>query len=171
MYDYPLITKYSEWKNSFRTKWFQPMLGKLFKVCFISFIVLVIVGAFIDGTGTSFSTSTTSTKTYPVNSESYQQVNSAVGCESKFSDDKKDDIFASAYKNHWMTWTGEVLLAEADEASLNIDRVGTQDLQVDFKDSNAGYDLIIGDTITVKFLMKRIGGCFLPFSGDDAIIL
>ena len=70
-----------------------------------------------------------------------------------------------------MTWTGEVLLAEADEASLNIDRVGTQDLQVDFKDSNAGYDLIIGDTITVKFLMKRIGGCFLPFSGDDAIIL
>lgn len=65
------------------------MLGKLFKVCFISFIVLVIIGAFIDDTGTSFSTSTTSTKTYPDNSKSYQQVNSAVGCESKFSDDKK----------------------------------------------------------------------------------
>ena len=147
------------------------MLSKIFKFYFISFFVLAIVGAFIDDKGTSFSISSTTTKTYPVSSATYQQLNCALGCDSKFSDDKKDDIFASDYKNHWMTWTGEIVLAEADEASLNLDGAGIQDLKVYFNSPNAGYNLIIGDTITVKFLMKSSGGCFLSFSGDDAVIL
>lgn len=107
---------------------------------------------------------------YPSSSVSYQKLDSEVGCDSKYSDDKKDDIFKSSYRNHWMTWRGEVVLAEADEASLNIDGKGTQDLAVDFADKRAGYDLTKGDFITVRFVMKRAGGCFLPFSGDFASI-
>ena len=75
---------------------------------------------------------------YPESSATYGQVNAEVGCDSKASDDKKDDLFSSKYRDHWMTWTGEVVLAEADEASLNIDRVGTQDLQIDFANPKAG---------------------------------
>lgn len=108
---------------------------------------------------------------YPVNNDSYAAVNSAVGCDSKYSDDKKEDIFRSNYKNHWFTWKGVVVLAESDEASLNIDGFGTQDLQVDFADPKAGYNLTKDSVITVKFLMKSAGGCFLPFSGDKAVIL
>ncbi len=63
------------------------------------------------------------------------------------------------------------MLAEADEASLNIDGKGTQDLQVDFADKRAGYNLTKGDFITVKFVMKTTGGCFLPFSGEYASIV
>ena len=107
---------------------------------------------------------------YPSSNVSYQELNSEVGCGSKYSDDKKDDIFNSRYKNHWMTWRGEVFLAEADEASLNIDGKGTQDLAVDFADEKAGYNLIKGNVITVRFVMKYAGGCFLPFSGDFATI-
>lgn len=107
---------------------------------------------------------------YPESSATYAQVNGEVGCDSKFSDDKKDDLFRSKYRNHWMTWAGEVVLAEADEASLNIDRVGTQDLQVDFANPKAGYDLTKGATISVHFVMKTAGGCFLPFSGTHAEI-
>lgn len=105
---------------------------------------------------------------YPVNHSTYAQVNSEVGCDSKYSDDKKEDIFKSQYQNHWFTWRGVILLAEADDVSLNIDGVGTQDLQVDFANPNAGYDLVKDSTITVKFLMKSAGGCFLPFTGDKA---
>ena len=109
-------------------------------------------------------------KSYSYSSASYEEVDSQVGCNSKYSDDKKDDIFNSKYKNKWMTWRGEVVLAEADEASLNIDGKGTQDLSVDFANKSAGYNLKKGDVISVKFVMKYAGGCFLPFSGDNASI-
>ncbi len=108
---------------------------------------------------------------YPTSSASYEELNAEVGCGSKYSKDKKKDIFRSRYRNHWMTWYGEVVLAEADGASLNIDGFGTQDLSVDFSDKNAGYNLINGDNITVRFVMKRAGGCLLPFSGDFAVIV
>ncbi len=107
---------------------------------------------------------------FPNSSASYEELNAKVGCDSKYSDDKKDDIFKSRYKNHWMTWRGEVVLAEADEVSLNIDGKGTQDLAVDFTNKKAGYNLTKGNVITVRFVMKHAGGCFLPFSGDHATI-
>lgn len=101
----------------------------------------------------------------------YKEVDAEVGCLSKYSDEKKEDIFRSRYYNHWMTWSGEVVLVDADSASLNIDGKGIQDLQVDFANKKAGYDLTKGSYITVNFLMKTSGGCFLPFSGKYAIIV
>ncbi len=98
-------------------------------------------------------------------------MNKEVGCDSKYSDEKKTDIFNSKYKNHWMTWSGEILLLEADNAALNIDGIGIQDLQITFDDKKAGYDLKIGDTIKVKFVMKYGGGCFLAFIGELASIV
>jgi hypothetical protein len=109
--------------------------------------------------------------TFPTSSATYNELNKEVGCDSKYSDEKKTDIFNSKYKNHWMTWSGEILLLEADNAALNIDSVGIQDLQITFDDKKAGYDLKIGDTIKVKFVMKYAGGCFLAFSGELASIV
>lgn len=83
---------------------------------------------------------------------------------------QKDDIFNAKYKNHWMTWKGEIALLESDEVSLNVDGIGTQDLQVDFADKQAGYDLSKGSLLKVRFLMKTAGGCFLPFSGENATV-
>ena len=109
-------------------------------------------------------------KIYSYNGASFEVTDKSVGCDSKYSDDKKRDIFNSDYKDHWMTWKGEVVLASADDVSLNIDGKGTQDLSVDFENKNAGYNLTKGNFITVKFLMKQNGGCFLPFSGNRAVI-
>lgn len=108
---------------------------------------------------------------YPESTATYNQVNAEIGCKSTYSDQKKDDIFNAKYKNHWMTWKGEVVLLESEEASLNVDGVGTQDLKVDFADKQAGYDLSKGSQLKVRFLMKRAGGCFLPFSGQDATVV
>jgi uncharacterized protein YcfL len=108
---------------------------------------------------------------FPESNLSYNDAENEVGGSSKLSDDKKEDIFNSKYKYHWFTWDGVVVLAESDEASINIDDFGTQDLQVDFADKKAGYNLKIGDHIKVRFLMTSLGGSFLPFGGEQAVIV
>lgn len=108
---------------------------------------------------------------YPESTATYAQVNADIGCKSTYSDQKKDDIFKAKYKDHWMTWGGEIVLLESDEASLNVDHVGTQDLKVDFADKTAGYNLSKGSELKVRFLMKSAGGCFLPFSGEKATVV
>lgn len=110
-------------------------------------------------------------KQYPESTATYAQVNAEVGCKSTYSDQKKDDIFNAEYKDRWMTWSGKVVLLESDQVSLNVDGIGTQDLQVDFADKNAGYDLAKGRQLTVRFLMKSAGGCFLPFGGRQATVV
>ncbi|WP_230387827.1 zinc ribbon domain-containing protein [Pseudomonas guariconensis] len=123
----------------------------------------------------SSSSSTYSTapavKQYPESNATYAQVNAEVGCKSTYSDQKKEDIFNAEYKDRWMTWSGEVVLLESDQASLNVDGVGTQDLKVYFADEQAGYNLSKGSHLKVRFLMKSAGGCFLPFSGREATIV
>jgi len=136
------------------------------------FMVLGFIGYINDPSGTDkVAGATKKPQVYPVSKITYEEINAQVGCKSKYSDDKKEDIFKSNYKDHWMTWKGEVALAETDNVSLNIDGFGTQDLQVTFTDTKAGYDLIKDTVVTVKFLMKTSGGCFLPFSGKHAVIL
>ena len=119
----------------------------------------------------STSASSTSAVEYPESTATYNQVNADIGCKSTYSDQKKDDIFNAKYKNHWMTWKGQIALLESDEVSLNVDGIGTQDLQVDFADKQAGYNLSKGSQLKVRFLMKTAGGCFLPFGGQEATVV
>ncbi|WP_165674345.1 hypothetical protein [Metapseudomonas otitidis] len=102
---------------------------------------------------------------------SYAETDSQVGCSSVFSDDKKENLFNANYRNRWMEWKGEITLLEAGEMSLNVDGHGIQDLSVKFEDPSAGYDLKKGSVVTVKFLMIRAGGCFLPFAGERARVV
>ena len=106
--------------------------------------------------------------TYPVNNSPYSKVNNDVGCGSTYSKEKRKDIFDAKYKNHWMKWSGEILIVSSDKVSLNVDNFGTQDLSVFFAKKGAGYNLREGQKITVKFLMKSTGGCYLPFGGTNA---
>lgn len=107
----------------------------------------------------------------PSNSESYDHVSKEVGCESAYIDDKKTDIFNKRYKNHWMTWTGKVIHADAESVSLDMNGKGIHELQVAFADPKAGYDVLIGSTVRVRFVMEGHGGCYLPFSGEYAQIV
>ena len=108
---------------------------------------------------------------YPNSLVTYADLDKEVGCDSKFVDDKKNDIFNSSYANHWMTWKGQVFSAEANEVSLNLDGKGLQDLHVIFADSKGGYDVLKDQIITVKFVMKSAGGCILQFEGTQAVIV
>lgn len=110
-------------------------------------------------------------KQYPASNATFRAVELRTGCDSKYSDEKKADIFNSEYKNHWMTWRGVVVLADSSSASLNLNSIGVQDLTVDFANKNDGYNLENGSTIKVRFLMKKSGGCFLPYYGTNAEIV
>ena len=135
----------------------------------VTWLVIIIAGIFLLSE-LNFSEWFSAKKEYPINSSSYSDTNKEVGCESKYSKDKKKQIFETKYKNHWMKWKGDVALSDKGSASLNMDEVFVQDLSVDFKDNNVGFDLEEGQTIMVRFLMKSIGGCFLPFGGKQAEI-
>ncbi len=110
-------------------------------------------------------------KNYPVSQATYSQVEREVGCMSKFSDDKKEDIFNTQYKNHKMTWRGVVSLVESDEVSLNLDGKGISDINIDFLNSKEGYDLQKDQVITVEFIMHSMGGCFLSFRGKRGKVI
>ena len=99
-------------------------------------IVLGVANLFIPGRSLS---NDSAPSPYFETAARYEDVDASVGCRSTYSDDRKADVFNASYKDHWMTWRGEVVLASADEASLNVDRKGTQDLKVYFADSRAGY--------------------------------
>mgnify|MGYP000082418379 CR=1 FL=1 len=108
--------------------------------------------------------------TYHFSPAQYAELERTVGCDSKYSDDKKDDIFKEKYEKRWMEWSGEVYTAYKEKISMQIDGEGTQDLLVFFADEKSGYDLNEGDRVTVRFVMTYAGGCFLPYTGKHAIL-
>ncbi|MEI6828089.1 MAG: rhodanese-like domain-containing protein [Desulfuromonadales bacterium] len=125
---------------------------------FVSLLILIIV--VIGGCSSEV----------PYSNASFEDLNTEVGCASNSSDYMKEGIFRSRYENHRMIWSGVVVRAQADKVSLNIDGKGTQDLQVNFANSLAGYTLEKGSFITVSFVMKKMGNCSLPFFGEKATI-
>lgn len=135
---------------------------KLAVIIFWGFVGLIAFGWW---SADQSSSRTTSSVSYMANHSTYEEVDRLVGCASTFSDDKKNDIFNERFKDRWLTWSGKIELLEADSVSLNVDGVGLQDLSVTFRDKGAGYDLRKGQIIKVGFVMRRAGGCFLPYSG------
>lgn len=151
----------------------KPKVGpfrKLLIICFWGFIALAGIGLMVGGGNKSGSGAVSNAPQYGYSSASYREVDGQVGCKSKYSDDKKDDLFNELYRNKWMTWKGRVVLLEAGRVSIDLDG-GTQDLSVKFEDPNAGYNLSKGMPLEVQFVMRSAGGCFLPFSGDKGIVL
>lgn len=108
---------------------------------------------------------------YPSSAASFDEVNNQTGCDSKFIEQKKEDIFTSKFKDHWMTWSGKVFHAEPESVSLDMNGKGIHELQAVFADPRAGYDILIGSEVKVKFILRSQGGCLLPFNGEMAEIV
>lgn len=107
---------------------------------------------------------------YPISNANYFQVDAEVGCKSRFSEDKRKAIFKQKYKNHILTWDAVVMVSDSGRVGLNVNHIGIQDLSVKLKNRSSGYSLISGQKVKVRFVMKDMGGCFLAFGGNDAVI-
>jgi hypothetical protein len=94
--------------------------------------------------------------------EDFLQMLSETGCKSRFSDDKKADLFDAKYKGKQMTVTGEITLVSGDEVHIKLLRSTlTSDITVTMLDKRATYDLEKGQRITASFAVSFHGGCFL----------
>ena len=93
------------------------------------------------------------------------------GCDSRYSEEKRADLFASRYKGQRMTVTGEIARAEKGQVSIRLLRSTlSHDISVKLSDPKATYDLEKGQRIRLSFTISEQGGCILPYSGTDGVI-
>jgi len=103
---------------------------------------------------------------------SYSEVNRETGCRSKYSDDKKENIFDSDYKDHRMEWSGKVISVSSKNVSLDINGNGKKDLSVSALNDSAGfYNTEKGEDVLVDFVMRISGNCSFPFYGSHATLI
>jgi len=104
--------------------------------------------------------------------KSYREMDSEVGCNSKYGDDKKENTFNENYQNKWMTFEGTVSRIEGAKLGLKCDRFSVvDDVDIEFEDEKEIYDLTTDSHLTVKFVMRELGGCFTNYSGDQGQII
>jgi hypothetical protein len=98
----------------------------------------------------------------------FLQMLAETGCESKYSDDKKADLYATKYKGKQMTVTGEVTNSSDGKLFIKVLRsTFTNDITVTLADRKSAYDVEKGQRITVQFNVSFHGGCFLSYSGEN----
>ena len=93
------------------------------------------------------------------------------GCESKYSEQKRADLFA-AQKGRQMTVTGEITGVQEARVLLRVlESTLTYDIGVTLADQNAAYNLEKGQRITVSFILTQHGGCILPYGGTQGQVI
>lgn len=106
-----------------------------------------------------------------VGNEDARDLLAMTGCNSRYSDDKKSDLFGR-FKGRQMTATGRVVSVDHGEVALKLlPSTLTYDLQVQMRDSRSVYDLERGQFLTVQFRMLTQGGCVLPYGGDQGTVV
>jgi hypothetical protein len=101
---------------------------------------------------------------------SFERMVADTGCASKYSDDKKADIFNANYKGRAITATGQIATLSSGDLSLKVlPGTMTYDILVTLRDPRAGYDLEKGQRVTVKFVVSYHGGCVLRHSDESYI--
>jgi hypothetical protein len=106
------------------------------------------------------------------NHPKFHQMLSDTGCNSRFSDEKKADLFAERYQGLTLTVTGEIKSNSKGVVGLKVlSETWTSDVLVAMNDPKVAYDLEKGQHITVSFKVLKHGGCFLAYSGNDGVIL
>src|SRR5262249_31880692 len=93
------------------------------------------------------------------------------GCDSRYSEDKKADKF-NRLKDKSVSVDGVVAHVDGNKLGIKLlKQTLTYDVLVTFSDSKDIYDLEKGEYVTVAFIMRRAGGCFLPYTGDSGVIV
>jgi hypothetical protein len=106
---------------------------------------------------------------HPAN-EAYLTMVAQTGCESKFSDQKKADLFAENYLGKPMTVSGQVTTIGKDWLGIKIDpKTLTFDVSV-FVDPSVAYAAQKDSRVTVTFTPSMQGGCILPYDGKNGVL-
>jgi hypothetical protein len=115
---------------------------------------------------------TTPTRAWAADTSQTVAMIKETGCKSKYSDEKKADIYAAKYKDQRLTALGKVSYITKEKVGITLDKsTMTYDVLIKMADPKGLYDLEKDTIITVEFTVDGHGGCFLPFSGKDGVIV
>ena len=103
--------------------------------------------------------------------DNYFKMDQQCGCDSPNGDDKKEVVFNENYLNKWVTFSGIVETVDGNSLGVNCDLEGTDDINIEFEDEKDIFDLQKGSIVKVKFAMRELGGCLLPYYGDNGKII
>jgi len=150
------------------------MIGKTLTIALACIVGGIIATFFfvVEFDGSKSSTSSPSTSSQPaIAIGNAQTMINDTGCPSHYSEDKKADLFNAGYRNRVTTATGQITKIEGGQVLLKIlSSTLTYDLEVNLRDKSRGYNLQQGQVVTMRFIPRRAGGCFLPFDGNDGVI-
>lgn len=101
--------------------------------------------------------------------QTFESVDAVVGCTSRFSEERKADVFKESYKGYWLQWTGEIKHVDNESVAIAIGESST--LSVTFEQQGAGYELLKGDQLTLTFKLTGKGDCESSYTGSNAVII
>jgi hypothetical protein len=94
------------------------------------------------------------------------------GCNSKYSDEKKADLFEAKYKDKHMMVTGVISSVSGGEVLIRVPpRTFSYDVRVTLTDPKSAYDLQKDQRVTLRFTVRSAGGCVLPYGGDQGVLV
>jgi hypothetical protein len=94
------------------------------------------------------------------------------GCDSRFSDEKKEDLFKAKYKGQRIVAAGTVAMLKDGQVNLKLlSTTLTFDVRIHMRDERATYDMEKGSKVTIEFTANSNGGCVLSLSGDDGVVV
>jgi hypothetical protein len=97
---------------------------------------------------------------------------STLGCNGKWSDDKKKAVFDSDYKDKLTTITEKIAKAGDGTVDLKVlPSTLTYDIQVRMANAGDTYSLNKDEVVTFKFVPTMLGGCILSFDGKEGVIV
>lgn len=100
-----------------------------------------------------------------INFSSITSASEEVGCKTSFSEERANDLFSKEYKGHWVEWNGFVKSANKEQVEI-VSKEDSKDVAVvKFEKEGAGYYLLKGQEITMRFILENNASCKDSFYG------
>lgn len=98
----------------------------------------------------------------------FDELDSIVGCSSKYAERKKIDIFESDFVGKWVKM--DLIISKIHDDKIEFKNSNEVPLSVDLVEHGSGYDLLVDDTVSITFTLTGLGSCDKPYSGINGTL-
>ncbi len=99
--------------------------------------------------------------------KSLSEASKEVGCETKYSAERSQDVFNKEYAGSYVKWSGKVV--DVNKDYVEIQAGDEAKAKVFFKTKGAGYYMVKGEEITMVGTVTSKASCDAPFVVTEAV--